>query len=246
MKCFFYIFSVLLFAGTLFASEVAESFSSANQLYAEGKFSAAAKSYEAIIHSGAVSASLWYDYGNAEFKSGNLGRAIAAWRRAALLAPRDADVRANLDFARNQVQGATVRQSQWQTWLEALTLDEWSMLAAITFWLTFGLFAAMQIWPLLKNPLRGAARILIVATIFFCACLGEAADIHFSKPVAVVILPDAVTRSGPFNDAQNAFAVHDGAELSVLDQRNGWVQVSDANGRSGWMQSDQVEVLPSI
>lgn len=245
-RCFFIVCALLLGAGTLAAADVASDFSSANQLYAAGKFSEAAKGYEAILNSGAISPNLLFNAGNAEFKSGNLGRAIAAYRRAALLAPRDTNLRANLDFARNQVQGATWHQDHWVAWLGALSLNEWAALAALAFWFTFLLFAAMQIWPAMKNLLRGPARCAAVAAVFFCACLGAAATIHFTKSVAVVVLPDAVTRSGPFSDAQNAFAVHDGAELAVLDQRNGWVEVTDGSGRIGWMQDGQVEVLPVI
>ena len=47
--------------------------------------------------------------GNAYFKSGQLGKAIAAYREAEQMSPRDPDVRANLRFARNQVQGPTLR-----------------------------------------------------------------------------------------------------------------------------------------
>jgi tetratricopeptide (TPR) repeat protein len=233
-------------AATLLASDITANFSAANQLYAAGKFSGAAKSYETILSSGAVSPNLLFNDGNAEFKSGNLGRAIAAYRRAALLSPRDADVRANLEFARNQVQGASLPENHWDTFLGALTLNEWTALAMIAFWLAFGLFTAMQVRPSLKNALRGVARGMAVAVVILGACLVAAAKIHFSKQIAVVVSPDAVARSGPFSDAQNAFAVHDGAELPVLDQRNGWVQVSDASGRSGWMPGDQVEVLPAI
>lgn len=245
-RCFSIFAAVLFCAGTLFASDIADDFSHANQLYSAGKFSEAAKVYESILNSGAVSANLLFNNGNAEFKSGNLGQAIAAYRRAALLAPRDADIRANLNFARNQVQGATWQQSWLENWLAALSLNEWTALAAIAFWLAFLLFAAVQIQPAWKQFLRAPARGLAVAGVFLCACLGAAAATHFSNSVAVVVLPDAVTRSGPFDDAQNAFAVHDGAELAVLDQRNGWVQVSDGSGRSGWMKSSQVEVLPAI
>jgi tetratricopeptide (TPR) repeat protein len=247
MKTCFYILSVIfLCTGTLLASEATENFASANQFYAEGKFPEAAKTYDAILSGGTVSPNLLFNDGNAHFKSGNLGSAIAAYRRAALLSPRDADVRANLEFARNQVQGATMRQSPWQNWLAELTLNEWTGLTAILFWLTLGLFAAMLIRPGLKSVLSAPARIAVIATIFFGACLGGAISIHYSQPVAVVLSQDAVTRSGPFNDAQNAFAVHDGAELSVLDQRDGWVQVSDGNGRSGWMPDSQIAVLPAI
>lgn len=246
MKTLFPIFLFLFCAGTLLASDAASDFADANHFYSDGKFVEAAKTYQSILDSGVVSPNLLFDYGNAEFKSGNLGPAIAAYRRAALLAPRDADIRANLDFARNQVQGDTVPESHWDALLGVLTLNEWTVLAAIALWLTFGLFAAMQIRPALKNSLRGVARVGAVLTILLCACLGAAVSIHFSKSIAVVILPDAVARSGPFSDAQNAFAVHDGAELPVLDRRNGWVQVSDASGRSGWVPDAQIQVLPAI
>ena len=95
------------------AADWPAEFNAANKLYAEGKFAEAASAYEKILQSGAVSPALYFNYGNAEFKSGNLGRAIAAYRQAAQLTPRDAEVRANLDFARNQVQGPTLRESRW-------------------------------------------------------------------------------------------------------------------------------------
>ena len=246
MKHYFYIFALMFCAGRLLAADVADKFSDANQYYAEGKFAEAAKGYEAILSSGTVSPNLFFNYGDAEFKSGNLGRAIAAFRQAALLSPRDAEVRANLEFARNQVQGTTQHESHWEDWLGALTLNGWTALAAIAFWLTFALFAAIQIRPTLKGALGGVARYAAVAAVLLCACLGIATAVHSSKQVAVVVMPDAVTRSGPFDDAQNAFAVHDGAELPVLDRHGGWVEVSDATGRTGWMLDSQVEVLPAI
>jgi hypothetical protein len=246
MKRYFYIFACLLCAGKLLASDTASDFSAANHFYSDGKFPEAAKGYEAILDSGVASPNLLFNDGNAEFKSGNWGKAIAAYRRAALLSPRDADIRANLEFTRNQVQGTTMHESWWENSLGELTLNEWTIFAAIGLWITFIFFAAMQLWPALKGALRGATRSAAVVTILFCICGGMATTLHFTKQVAVVVQPDAVTRSGPFSDAQNAFAVHDGAELPVLDQHDGWVQVSDGSGRTGWMQGSQVEVLPEI
>ena len=123
--------AVWTFASRAAVTGTPAEFDAANKLYAEGKFADAAGVYEKVIRSGAVSPALYFNCGNAEFKSGNPGRAIAAYRRAALLAPRDAEVRANLDFVRNQVQGPTLRQSRGQDWLGTLTLNEWTGLAAI-------------------------------------------------------------------------------------------------------------------
>jgi tetratricopeptide (TPR) repeat protein len=237
--------AILFFAGKIFAAGAQADFAAANQLYDEGKFSEAANVYEKIIQSGKISPSLLFNFGNAEFKRGEIGRAIAAFRRAGELAPRDSEIRANLEFVRNQVQGTTLRESRWQNWLGALTLNEWTTLAALALWIAFALFAAMQIRPVLKPTLHVFARVSLIITILFCAIVGTDAAIHFSKPIAVVVAPDAIARSGPFDEAQNAFAVHDGAELAVTDQRNDWLQVTDGSGRIGWLQKKQAEVLPA-
>jgi len=242
--CHWILLFALVFAGNIFAADVATDFSAANKFYAEGKFSDAANAYEKILASGAASPNLFFNYGNAEFKSGNLGKAIVAFRRAELLAPRDSEIRANLAFVRNQVQDATVRESIWQTWLGNLSLNEWTVFAVIAFWLTFILLAAKQLRPALAAKLKGATWIFTALTVFSGTILGVQAASHFSRQTAVVISAQAMTRSGPFDDAQSAFIARDGAELSVLNRRDGWVQVADGSGKPGWLPLKQVKVLP--
>jgi tetratricopeptide (TPR) repeat protein len=239
--------AVWIFSGGATAADSPAEFNAANKLYAEGKFAVAADTYKNILQSGAVSPALYFNYGNAEFKSGNLGRAIAAYRQAAQLAPRDAEVRANLEFARSQVQGPMLRESRWSRsagWLGVLTLNEWTVLAVVAFWLMFALLAATQIRPALKTTLGGFTRGAVAVAILSGACLGVNATIHFSKQTAVVVAQEAIARSGPFDEAQNAFTAHDGAELAVLDHRDNWLQVTDGSGRIGWLQRQQVEILP--
>jgi hypothetical protein len=129
-------------------------------------------------------------------------------------------------------------------WLGLLTLNEWTGLAAVTLWLMFALLAARQIRPSLKTALGGFTQCAVAVTVLACACLGVDAAIHFSKQTAVVVAQAAIARSGPFDEAQSAFTAHDGAELAVLDHRDNWLQVTDGSGRIGWLQRQQVEILP--
>jgi tetratricopeptide (TPR) repeat protein len=241
---FLILLLALVCAGNLFAADVTADFSTANRLYADGKFPDSANAYEKILQSGVQSPALLFNDANAEFKSGNLGKAIAAYRRAGLLAPRDSEIRANLDFVRNQVQGSSVREYRWQEWLGQLTLNEWTMLAAGAFWLLFLLLTARQIRPALGPKLKSVTSMLVTLTILSGAVLGLQAKNHFSSQTAVVISAGATARSGPFDEAQSAFTTHDGTELSILDRHDDWVQVADGSVKIGWLPVKQVEILP--
>ena len=244
MKRWLSILLTLVCCGKLLAADVNADFAAANKLYAEGKFSDAAGAYEKILQGGAQSPALLFNAGNAEFKSGHLGKAIAAYRQAEQLSPRDAELRANLAFVRNQVQGATLHESRWQNWGSTLTLNEGTLLTAGFFWAMFALLSVRQIRPALAPKLQGATRLAVVLTIFSGTVLVLRAANHFSSSVAVVTSGEAIARSGPFDEAQSAFAARDGAELKVLDRHDDWVQVADGAGKIGWLSRKQAVVLP--
>jgi len=237
------LLGLLLLGGNLFAGGVTADFSSANQLYARGQFAAAAAAYEQILQT-SQSPALWFNCGNAEFKAGHLGKAIAAFRQAELLTPRDAELRANLAFVRGQVQGSVLHESRWHNWVGGLTLNEGTLLTAVFFWMLFGLLAARQLRPALASRLRGLTRLALLLTLASSAVLASQAASHFSSSVAVVTGAEATARSGPFEDAQSAFTARDGAELRVLDRHNDWVQVANGSGKIGWFSRQQVAVLP--
>ena len=254
MKLWLSILLAVVCAGKLLAAEVISEkhltadalndFNAANRLYAEGKYSDAANLYEIILQHGGVSPELLFNAGNAEFKAGHLGKAIAAYRQAELLAPRDAELRANLAFVRNQVQGATLRESRWQNWIGSLTLNEGAVLTAVFFWALFALLSLRQVKPALAPKLQPVTRLAAALAIFSGAILGLQAANHFNSSVAVITVPDAAARSGPFDDAQNVFTVRDGAELKILDRHDGWVQVASNAGKIGWLSAKQAETLP--
>jgi tetratricopeptide (TPR) repeat protein len=215
------------------------AFELANKLYEEGKFAEAATAYEKLAQSGQASAALCFNLGNAFFKSGQIGRAIAAYRQAEQLAPRDPDLRANLQFARNQTQAPTLSPGRWQRWLGRLTVNEWTLLAAVAVWLWLLLLALLQWRPALKPALRSYVLALAILAGVLCVCAAAALrETRFTR-TAIVITRDAVARYGPLAESPTAFTVHDGAELRVLDQKDDWLQVSAGPRKVGWLRRDQ-------
>jgi tetratricopeptide (TPR) repeat protein len=220
------------------------AFDAANKLYEEGKFAEAASAYEKLAQSGQASAALYFNLGNAFFKSSQIGRAIAAYRRAEQITPRDPDLRANLQFARNQTQGPTLSPGRWQRWLGRLTLNEWTLLAAGAVWLWFLLLAILQWRPALRPTLRGYRYALAAVCLALLACvLFTLRETRFTRS-AIVITREATVRYGPLAESPAAFTVHDGAELQVLDQKDEWLRVSAGPRRAGWLRRDQTLLHP--
>ncbi len=224
------------------AAAAAAAFESANKLYEEGKFADAASAYEKMGQSGETSAALFFNLGNAFFKSGQIGRAIAAYRTAEQIAPRDPDLRANLQFARNQTPAPTLSPGRWQRWLGRLTLNEWTLLAAVAVWLWLILLAVLQWRPALRPALRSYVISLALLAGFLCACtVATLRETRYTR-TAIVTAREAVVRYGPLAESPTAFTVHDGAELRVLDQKDEWLQVSAGPRRVGWLRRNETLV----
>lgn len=233
----------LFAAGARADDPAAAAFEAANKLYEEGRFAEAAAAYQKLAPPGRTSAALCFNLGNACFKAGQLGRALAAYRQAELLTPRDPDLRANLQFARSQVHPPTLTPGRLQRWLGRLTLNEWTLLAAGAVWLWLLLLAFLQWRPALRPALRHYVRALALLAALLCAGAAFALRAARFTPTAIVIEPEAVVHYGPLAESPAAFSVHDGAELRVLDQKDDWLQVSAGPRRTGWLRRGQI-LLP--
>lgn len=236
---------VILCAGLLatFISSAAApispgDFEAANKLYDQGRFTEAASAYQKLLETGHASAALYFNLGNAWYKSRQIGRAIAAYRKAEQISPRDPDIRANLQFARNQVQGPTLLPGWWQRWLGRLNLNEWSFLAAVSFWSLFLLLALQQWIPSLKGNLRSYITGLAVFTVCCGACFALAFQDTRITQRAVVVSHEAIARQGPLEESNQAFKLQDGAELQVLDRKDDWLQVTAGPRRIGWVRQN--------
>lgn len=225
----------------LSAKEASSTFSDANKLYEQGKFHEAIAGYEKTLQSGIVTTPVLFNLGNAFLKSGQIGQAIGAYRRAEKLSPRDPDVQANLQFARNQAGGGSTHPTPlWIKISGKLTLNEWAISASIALSVWFVLLAVRQWGQNYRKSFRGILFALGILWMLLALGLASAIQRELFSNSAIVIVPEAVVRRGPFEESQSAFALRDGAEVSVLDKNNGWLEIVDAAQRKGWLPKTDV------
>lgn len=231
---------VWLFSSFCSAADPGTDFDAANKLYEQGHFQEAAAQYEKLISAGHVSSAVLFNLGNSYFKAGELGRAVAAYRSAQKLEPRDPDVRANLAFARNQVKGNALILPRWRAWLGRLTLNEWTLLAATVFWVWLLVLAVRQWRPSLKPALRALTIAVAIVLLGSVAALAAAIQTAKGLHLAVITVPEARVHYGPLDASPTGFTLHDGAEVRILDQKEQWYQVTLDPKRIGWVRKEQL------
>lgn len=226
------------------AAETAETFDAAAKLYEQGKFRDAAAMYERLIAKDAPTVSVLFNQGNAWFKAGEKGRAIAAYRRALRLAPRDPEISANLDVVRTKVQGAvTAKPGVLEGVMGVLTANEWAFAAILGVWGWFGLMMVRALAPRFRrfSGVWGWALAGGVAITMLAAFSARSKDL---QQAAVVVVSEATVRFGPLEEAQTAFTLSDGSELVVTDRKGAWVEIRDSNRRRGWIAERHLAMIP--
>jgi tetratricopeptide (TPR) repeat protein len=219
----------------------------ANQQYEAGQYTAAAEIYEAILDAGLHNSDLYYNLGNAYFKQGEVGRAILNYRRAQRLSPRDADIAANLDFARRQTAdrlenntGSLANLAQaTEAWL---TLNEAVMLALFV-WVLICYFAVLAI--LLPRQRRIFTWIIGVLALLLAMSVVSISNRLYNEwqyPPAVVVARQIDITSGPGSADQYVvnFTLHAGAEVRLLESRPGWRRVALPGDLQGWAPVEAV------
>jgi tetratricopeptide (TPR) repeat protein len=227
------------------------SFFESNTLYKAGRYREAAAGYRAIVDAGVRSGALYYNLGNARLKAGEIGRAILNYERARRLLPRDPDVRANLKFAREQMDAKAPAAPAPPLWLRLsvplafrATTGELAVATLLAYWalmllLTLRLFFA----PARQTLGRGAAAVALVLVVVGSAAAVRVMEEHVRTTAVVVEPGEVAVRFEPSSNGTVHFSLPEGAVVRNLAERDGWYEVARGDGRRGWIDAAAVEQL---
>ena len=226
--------------------EGGEAFIRANGAYEEGDPQEAIKAYRGMLAAGFESGHLYYNLGNAFLRNGELGRAIASYRRSQALLPRNQDVRANLAFARRSAKDAIAPPTPSATlstllfWHYNFSRSELAF-TVLGLNLLFWLALALHLFRRRSEVLRWATFALLLLLLATAGSL--AAHYFFPSRIAVVIPQEIDAHNGPDTESVVRFNHHAGTAVTVKDRRQGWLRVALPEGQQGWIHQDWAEVV---
>ena len=223
----------------------------ADSAYVRGEYQQAITHYEALLKQGA-SADLYYNLGNAYYRTENITRAVLNYERALLLAPGDRDIRFNLQMARSKtVDKITPEQEMFfVTWYHSLvnlaSVDGWARTALLSLALAIVLallyLFSERIW-LRKVGFFGALfaiALFVLSNVF----AHQQKDLLVNRRGAIVTAPAVTVESTPAKQGTDLFILHEGTKVTITDaSMKEWKGIRLADGKEGWIETRHIELI---
>jgi tetratricopeptide (TPR) repeat protein len=241
----------LLTAVVAFAQSPEQVFDQANQLYQQNKFAEARDAYESVVRNGFLSGELHYNLGNAYYKTGDVGKAILNYERALKFMPNDDDLKHNLLLADLMITDkieATPRLFLWEYWDDIK--GAFSLLTLT--WICYGVFVLLissicvvilaRTYQLRRLGLFGGSVSSAVLILFIMLLIGKIGEVNRAD-AAIVTAKITTVKNSPDAKSSDAFVLHSGVRVTITDGVNEWVKIRLADGKVGWMEKNDAEVI---
>lgn len=249
MKAFILFLAVLVHVGGV--SQNSALFQEGNKLYNEGKYTEAINKYEAILANGEHSADLYFNLGNANYKLNHIAPSIYYYEKALQLDPTDKDIKNNILFARNMTVDdiEAIPQVGFARLLNnsanVFTADGWAYLSVGT----MGLFVLLFVFYFMVETTR-KKRLYFVSGLASLGISVIALAFAFHKfnldkndRPAIVFAKESQIKSEPNLRSQEAFKLHEGTKVQILDTINNWKKIRLSDGKEGWVLNQDIKAL---
>ena len=248
-----YSFVWLLLAMICFGSTSAKAVTknNADTEYQKGNYQQAIRDYEEILKNG-ESAEIYFNLGNAYYRTDNITKAVLNYERARLLSPGDDDINFNLQFARSKTIDKITPQSEmfFVTWYKSLvnftSVDNWAKTGILCIVMALLLVLLYLFGPQLMLRKIGFFGGLAFFVIFLLSNLfafqqKQALD---NRTGAIIISPSVNIKKTPAKNSADQFVLHEGTRVDIIDKgMTDWRCIRVGDGREGWIETKAIEEI---
>lgn len=240
-----------LLSQRLFAEEAALQFEHANELYRNGRYQEAATLYEQVLGNGYEHSALYYNLGNAYFKTQNIPGAILSYERALRLAPGDEDVQYNLRLANLRVVDKIEPLPQlffvqwWNSFLALFSSDGWATAGIGALWLAA---SAGALFFFLRTMLMQRLAVLfglgcVALALLSFGCVYQQYHHEESDRTGIIFASTVPVKSAPDTQSTDLFVIHEGVKVEILDNVGEWRKIRLVDGKVGWANAESMQVI---
>jgi tetratricopeptide (TPR) repeat protein len=249
MKKHSIILFALLFSLSLWAQDA--RMANANQLYAASNFTESIAAYEDILKTGVESEALYFNLGNAYYKTGQLPLAILNYERALLLDPNDKDIQYNLELANSQIADRinAVGEFFLSTWVKKFVSlgdsNTWAWMGVLLLamaLIALGLFMYANT-TLVKRMGFLTGIILILLSITTLSFSYTQKNRQLNRSEGIVFAPTLNVKSSPDTSGTDLFVIHEGTKVKVLEKLGSWLKIVIKDGSEGWIPANEIEII---
>lgn len=247
-KSSFLISLLFLFLSFSVSTNAATTIETANASYQSGNYQQAITLYEQALKAG-HSSQLYFNLGNAYFRTNQISKAILNYERAYLLDYSDTQIRHNLDYARTKTVDKMVPSdsifivSWYRSLVYLLSVYGWALLSL--FLITISLICLLTYLFTSYLWLRKTSFWLtIVSLLFFIFSVIFALQQRYyinSNSSAIVNAKEQALKKSPEEASETIMTVHEGTHLEIIDNgMNEWKEVELPDGKTGWIKTNSI------
>jgi len=251
----FKIASVLILGHSLLFNAVIAKADTASQAYAEqaveaqqnGETAHAIELYEKAVAGGIVNGDLFYNLGNAYFRTNDIGHAMASFLAAKRFSPRNPDIKANLKFVHTQIQENLKYSEPPSTlntlafWVDDMTSKEAFKLLALLSLISGLIIIAGVVFSNSSTKKIGVFSVVlpILAALNFYIVDQNTSD---NLTWGAVTAAEAGVHSDINNKSKVLFNLKAGAPIKMIGKVAGWYQIKLSDGKKGWIEESDAKV----
>lgn len=241
------LLAIMIFAIPAPATAITKK--NADDEYKKGNYMQAIRDYEELLKKG-PSVELYYNLGNAYYRTDNITRAVLNYERALLLSPGDDDIRFNLQMARSKTIDKITPKSEmfFVTWYKSLvnftSIDGWANTAIVSIAIALLLILCYLFGKKILIRKAGFYGAMFFVLLFIASNIFayEQRRILTRRTGAIITSTSAALKKTPVANSEYNTIIHEGSRVEIIDDTmKDWKLVELEDGREGWIQSSQME-----